>query len=80
MGPPPTKIKLENAIMASRKHCGPMWLETFLLEHNPDLGEHVRDGRIIRSSNILDEIAAARARCEDRRTRWYAEITECRAP
>ena len=56
--------------MRTRLHKGPLAHEKFLLRRNPELGEHVRDGRIIRESN---DCRAAKKRCEARVMRWHRE-------
>lgn len=59
--------------MRARLHKGPLAHENFLLHHNLELGEHVKDGRIIRQSNDDRGIRAATRRCEARVMRWHRE-------
>lgn len=52
--------------MRDRRYKGAEAFEDHLLETNPTLGEHVRDGRIIRTGNDYLIIEEARARMEER--------------
>lgn len=61
--------------MRHRKHKGPFGLEGQFGEADPALGRHILDARIIRTFNPQneldrDEIEAAKARSEERRTYW----------